>query len=857
MSDAAVPAAAGLACRRKMKLMLMKYMLFRALAPEPKQFTRSFFDEHRISAYARAIQSACQSLSSKGGECARVLDAGAGWGILSLVAAEMVQMGAQTGSTVTRIECLKPIAACLRDTVELNEHEDFLEILTGFEAEQRFGPDDDGQYTALQSANIIIVDAIDAALTSGEASGIVGDGWIDCLRRIASLNFRNGAIPFDSAVLIPSAVTVSAMIINAPPQAVPVSWFIGDVCGFDLRQFNDLAHVGDAEKVHLPSMDHTQLCAPSDMFKVPLVDLLRDLSTVNINEDNDDTDTSSETNLISTSHMVDVTNSGSCTAIAFWYTLHLGYAGEVSTSPFAASNSNQGRHIFQAVQMLPQGDAAMEVKQGQKIRLEAKLTSVGLKFNMEIVNDADENQRLQQKLQQRKQQGVQLRQEAHLQHRVVRQLRARLAKLKQVQLELQTRVSATDTLGEREKSQVSRWHFSMLHDHERNDAYQTAINEAVQCAVKLVARSVGGGAAAGAGVGGKGHDGEIHVLDIGAGSGLLSMMAARAAGNYGGHTKVKVTTCEAVPALAATARRIISTNGCSDAINVVGKHSTKLFVEGGERPATDEDDEKKTEGKKTDKGGGKSSTSDVLGCSGTACEQLPAQPDMSRRADVLISEILDTGLIGEHMLPSLNDAKRRLLQPNALMVPSKATVFAVAVYCPDQVYPASLPLSKIRVGRFQAQGFGNGNCGADGSAVELNMKCFNRFRTGGSSYEQVRLNELVHTALTPVFEAFHFDFTGTATPTPVERHAELVVPVEQAGKCNAIAFWFKLDLFTEGDGPGPVISTAPSDGKSQQHSSWNQAIQFLKKPLMLEAGKPLKLGVKHTPTCISFTPSPQ
>jgi hypothetical protein len=330
MERAAMPSSAlsgPQSRRRKMKLMLMKYMLFRALAPEPKQFTRSFFDEHRIATYARAIQSACTALTKEGG-CARILDIGAGWGLFALLAAEVVKKSAKPGSTVTRVECLKPIAGCLRDTVELNEHDEILEVLTGVEAEQRFGADEDGQYTPRFNQapfNIVIIDAIDAALTSGEASGIVGDGWLDCLRRIARINFQDGAFPFESAVLIPSAVTVSAQIITASPQAVPVSWCMHDVCGFNLRQFNDLAHVGKPEKVHLNSLDHKPLCEPKDMFTVPLVDLLRKLSIPD--EEEEDEDYPSEISLVDTHHVVDVPEGGVCTAIAFWYTLHLGGGG--------------------------------------------------------------------------------------------------------------------------------------------------------------------------------------------------------------------------------------------------------------------------------------------------------------------------------------------------------------------------------------------------------------------------------------------------------------------------------------------------------------------------------------------------
>lgn len=54
---------------------------------------------------------------------------------------------------------------------------------------------------------------------------------------------------------------------------------------------------------------------------------------------------------------------------------------------------------------------------------------------------------------------------------------------------------------------VQRWHFRMLNDAPRNLAYQRAISRAVAAQSKL---------------------GEVHVLDIGAGTGLLSMYAVQA-----------------------------------------------------------------------------------------------------------------------------------------------------------------------------------------------------------------------------------------------------------------------------------------------------------------------------------------
>lgn len=57
---------------------------------------------------------------------------------------------------------------------------------------------------------------------------------------------------------------------------------------------------------------------------------------------------------------------------------------------------------------------------------------------------------------------------------------------------------------------VPRWHFDMVLDRQRNQAYDAAIRRAV--AAKRAAMGPGA---------------ELLALDLGAGSGLLAMMAAR------------------------------------------------------------------------------------------------------------------------------------------------------------------------------------------------------------------------------------------------------------------------------------------------------------------------------------------
>ncbi len=150
---------------------------------------------------------------------------------------------------------------------------------------------------------------------------------------------------------------------------------------------------------------------------------------------------------------------------------------------------------------------------------------------------------------------------------------------------------------------VPFWHIRMLNDTKRNDAFELAIRKAVEK---------------------EGPDARI--LDIGTGSGLLSMMAARA-GATG------IVTCEKIPVIAETAERIIALNGYERQIRVVNKSSSELAV-------------------------GK---------------------DIAARADILISEILSSDLLAENVLSTFEDAHARLLREGATIVPRAATAVGCLV----------------------------------------------------------------------------------------------------------------------------------------------------------------------------------
>ncbi|KNC75168.1 hypothetical protein SARC_12301 [Sphaeroforma arctica JP610] len=159
----------------------------------------------------------------------------------------------------------------------------------------------------------------------------------------------------------------------------------------------------------------------------------------------------------------------------------------------------------------------------------------------------------------------------------------------------------------------------MVHDTERNLRYQEAIVKAVEkIRVKREADIAEG----------KETD-PILVLDIGAGTSLLSLMAAEAGAD-------EVVACELFEPMVRVAREVVKTSNFADRIKIIHKRSDEVDI--------GEDDE-----------------------------------DLPARADLLVAELLDTELLGEAVLGSHRDAAKRLLKPNAPHVPCGATIYAQLV----------------------------------------------------------------------------------------------------------------------------------------------------------------------------------
>ncbi len=151
-------------------------------------------------------------------------------------------------------------------------------------------------------------------------------------------------------------------------------------------------------------------------------------------------------------------------------------------------------------------------------------------------------------------------------------------------------------------SMVPAWHIPMINDDERNTAYDEALKRSVR-------------------------PGDL-VLEIGTGSGIVSMMAARAGAG-------KVVTCEVLPVMADMARDIIAANGYGDRISVINKKSTQLVV----------------------------------------------GADLPEKADLFVSELLNVGMLAPNMLPIIRHARENLVKPEGRIVPERATVHGVLLEC--------------------------------------------------------------------------------------------------------------------------------------------------------------------------------
>lgn len=151
-----------------------------------------------------------------------------------------------------------------------------------------------------------------------------------------------------------------------------------------------------------------------------------------------------------------------------------------------------------------------------------------------------------------------------------------------------------------ERREAPLWHFGIVHDRPRNEAYARALEHFVKPGMT--------------------------VFEIGTGTGILAMLAARAGARH-------VYTCERRVDVAAAASAIIERNGLADRITVIAKDA----------------------------------------------ELVELGVDLPERADLFVAEIVDDTLLGELVLPLTELARARFLKPEAILLPHTVSAIGCLV----------------------------------------------------------------------------------------------------------------------------------------------------------------------------------
>ena len=258
------------------------------------------------------------------------------------------------------------------------------------------------------------------------------------------------------------------------------------------------------------------------------------------------------------------------------------------------------------------------------------------------------------------------------------------------------------------------------------------------------------------------------VLDIGTGSGLLAMMAIRAGAK-------RVVACEVHSRLAETAKEIIAANGFSKKVDVINIRSTALEV----------------------------------------------GPELPEKANVLVSEILDSGVIGEGVLPTVRHAIKNLLTDDAIIIPAKVEIFGQLIEIPMR--------SKVSPVR-QISGF--------------DLSAFDQYRIQ-DEYLTVHLANESYRTLSGIFPITTFDFYNL--PIAVQDNhpitEKLTIPIEQKGVIQAVAFWFDLTLHKD------IIVSSRLGGELKH---WGQALFCFENPVQANIGDDIKLDFIRSDQLIWF-----
>jgi SAM-dependent methyltransferase len=272
-------------------------------------------------------------------------------------------------------------------------------------------------------------------------------------------------------------------------------------------------------------------------------------------------------------------------------------------------------------------------------------------------------------------------------------------------------------------------HVSMLNDKHRTLSFLSGIKEVVQ-------------------------PGDV-VLDIGTGTGILAVAAARAGARH-------VYAIEA-SGIGKLAKEIFKANGLTDRITLVEGWSTQV--------------------------------------------------SLPEKGDVLISEIIGNEPLGERVSEATMDAMKRLLKPNARLVPNKVKIFGL---------PISIPFTELTKYTFVPETLRDWESRYDmnfNPLAEASLNSSQSFFINPSlARDWESLSEPVQLAVVDLKGMSQLSIDNTVPAT-----------AKTTGRLDGVLVYFEIEL-----GPTTRLSTHPL--QTDKDCSWHSPVRILTEPLNLQTG---------------------
>ncbi|CAF1630395.1 unnamed protein product [Rotaria magnacalcarata] len=318
----------------------------------------------------------------------------------------------------------------------------------------------------------------------------------------------------------------------------------------------------------------------------------------------------------------------------------------------------------------------------------------------------------------------------------------------------------------------------MLHDHERNVQYEKAIVKTIQNLAKSTKK--------------------IHILDIGTGTGLLSMMAARSL-NQTSNTdcSLRITACEVFQPMAKIAKKCIEKNGLSDRINVIDKRSTELDLD-----------------------------KDLQG----------------DRINIIVAEVFDTELIGEGGLRTFSEACKHLTidNENLHIIPARATIYIQLV--------ESSKLQEFHTLK---------NLSSENKRINIPNDC--RHLAGNTIFD-LNVNEVKDyiRPLSKPIPVFNFNFKNLNEANNFTEETILEnIQCDYDGRIDAFIMWWNLDMDEQGEIQLGTIPTwcydDPEKAKNVQwREHWIHGIFYPQEPKIIKAKDQVSLYCFHDEYSLYF-----